>query len=144
MGDEDDKGTILVVDDAMDTLEILQRNLTLEGHRVFTAQSVAGALKILETAPVDLVITDIKMPDVSGHDLIRHIRENRSDTEVVVITGYPRSRGRERGENGRLRVLPKPFTDIEAPGGRRQGHGQPAPAQEHPEPVRRQAGRPTA
>src|SRR4030042_1995887 len=105
-----EKGSILVVDDAFDTLEILKRNLTTEGYRVFTAGHVGGALAILETAPVDLVITDIKMPEVSGNDLIRHVRENCPQTEVVAITGYPSIQGAVNAvKTGAFEYLPKPF-----------------------------------
>ncbi len=44
--------------------------------------------------PFDLVITDLKMPKVSGLDLVRHVRENLKDTEVMMITGYPTWRAR--------------------------------------------------
>ncbi|MCJ7509131.1 MAG: response regulator, partial [candidate division Zixibacteria bacterium] len=87
------KERILVVDDAVRTLEVLNRNLTLRGYQVFTATSVGEATKILETTTVDLVITDLKMPKVSGIDLIRHVRENFKDTEVMTITGYPSVEG---------------------------------------------------
>ena len=52
------KESILAVDDAPNTLEVLERNLTPQGYQVFTAQSVPKAITILETTPVDLVITD--------------------------------------------------------------------------------------
>ncbi|KPJ48802.1 MAG: Fis family transcriptional regulator, partial [candidate division Zixibacteria bacterium DG_27] len=88
MTETSDRECILVVDDAPDTLEMLQRNLTSAGYRIYTALGVAEAIKILESATVDLVITDLKMPRVSGLDLIRHVRENLKDTEVMMITGY--------------------------------------------------------
>ncbi|MBW1822911.1 MAG: response regulator, partial [Deltaproteobacteria bacterium] len=62
---------ILAVDDSLDTLEVIQRNLTPEGYKVFTVSSVNEAVNILETHPIDLVITDLKMPIVGGLDLIR-------------------------------------------------------------------------
>jgi DNA-binding response OmpR family regulator len=68
--------TLLVVDDAPATLEVLERNLASRGFRVFTAPGVAEAIRILNAVPVDLVITDLKMPGGSGLDLIRHVREN--------------------------------------------------------------------
>jgi len=71
-----DGNHILVVDDEPETLEMLQRNLVLQGYKVFTAPGVAEAIRFLESASVDLVITDLKMPKVSGMDLVRHIREN--------------------------------------------------------------------
>src|SRR5512143_3449182 len=82
------KEQILIVDDAPNTLEILRRNLEAEGYRVFTAQDVPSAIRVLEQTPFDLVITDYKMPKVSGLDLVRHVRENFKDTEVMMITGY--------------------------------------------------------
>ncbi len=105
---------ILVVDDAPDTLEVIQRNLTANGYRVFTALGVAEAIRILDSTPVDLVITDLKMPKVSGLDLVRHIRENLRDTEVMMITGYPTVEGAVTAvKTGSQEYLTKPFTDEE-------------------------------
>ncbi len=108
------KERILVVDDVPDTLEVLQRNLRSEGYQVFTALGVDEAIRILEATPVDLVITDLKMPKVSGYDLIRHVRENFKDTEVMVITGYPTIEGAVKAvKTGAEEYLTKPFTDEE-------------------------------
>ncbi len=108
------KESILVVDDVPNTVEVLQRNLTAEGYTVFTAPGVAEALRITETMPVDLVITDLKMPRASGLDLVRHIRENLKDMEVIMITGYPSVEGAvEAVKIGAEEYLPKPFTDEE-------------------------------
>ena len=81
------KERILVVDDAPDTLEVLQRNLQSKGYQVYTAPGVREAIGILDQTPVELVITDLKMPKVSGLELVRHVRENCADTEVMMITG---------------------------------------------------------
>lgn len=105
---------ILVVDDSAATLEVLQRNLAEAGYRVFTALSVAEAIKILESTPLDLVITDWKMPKVSGLDLIRHVRDNHSDTEVMMITGYATVAGAvDAVKTGAEEYLSKPFTEKE-------------------------------
>ena len=88
-----EKERVLVVDDAPDTLELIERNLTANRYEVFTAPGVAEATRILESTPVDLVITDLKMPKVSGMDLVRHIHDNFRDTEVMMITGYPTVEG---------------------------------------------------
>jgi DNA-binding NtrC family response regulator len=105
---------ILVVDDAPSTLEILERNLTAQGYRVLTAPGAAEAIRIAETTPIDLVITDLKMPRVSGLDLVRHVRENLKDTEVIVITGFPSVEGAVRAvKTGAEEYLAKPFTDEE-------------------------------
>jgi DNA-binding NtrC family response regulator len=108
------KEAILVVDDAPETLEVLRRNLESEGYRVSTASGVAEDLAVLKATPIDLVITDFKMPKVSGLDLVRHVRENLKDTEVVMITGYASIEGAiEAIKTGAEEYLSKPFTDEE-------------------------------
>ena len=108
------KDSILVVDDAPDTLELLQRNLESQGYRVFTAPNAMEAIKILGTTGVDLVITDLKMPGASGIELIRHIRENFKDIEVMMITGYPTIESAVKAvKSGAEEYLTKPFTDTE-------------------------------
>ena len=109
-----EKERILVVDDSEQTLEVLQRNLTSKGYRVFTAASVGEAIRVLENTTVDLVVTDLKMPRVSGIDLIRHVRENYKDTEIMTITGYPSIEGAVKAiKTGAEEYLTKPFTDEE-------------------------------
>ena len=108
------KEVILVVDDEPNTLEVIQRNLNAEGYIVFTAPSVPEAIKILESTKIDLVVTDMKMPKVSGLDLVRHIRENYKTTEVMMITGYATIQGAvEAVKTGAEEYLTKPFTDEE-------------------------------
>ena len=108
------KEHILVVDDSPDTLEVLQRNLESRGYRVFTAPGALEAIKILESKAMDLVITDLKMPEVDGLSLVRHIQENFKDTEVMMITGYPSIEGAvEAVKTGAEEYLSKPFTDEE-------------------------------
>lgn len=105
---------LLVVDDSLETLEVLQRNLSSKGYLVHTAPSVEAALEILETESIDLVITDYRMPRVSGMDLVRHVRENLKDTEVMMITGYASIGGAvEAVKYGAEDYLAKPFTDDE-------------------------------
>jgi DNA-binding NtrC family response regulator len=114
MAREPEKERILIVDDAPATVEVLQRNLSSAGYRTFTAISVQEAIGILDSTPVDLVITDLKMPKVSGLDLIRHVRENFQNTEVMMITGYASIEGAvEAIKTGAEEYLAKPFTDEE-------------------------------
>jgi DNA-binding NtrC family response regulator len=109
-----EKARILVVDDAADTLEIVDRNLSSRGYRVVTAGDVTRAIELLESLPIDLVITDFRMPKVSGLDLVRYIRENRNDIEVIMMTGYPSVGGAvEAIKTGADDYLPKPFTNDE-------------------------------
>jgi DNA-binding NtrC family response regulator len=105
---------ILVVDDTATTLDVLQRTLEVMGYRVYVAPGVAEAIRLLKEAEVDLVITDFKMPKVSGLDLVRHVRENLPNTEVMMITGYPSVPGAvEAVKTGAEAYLAKPFTDEE-------------------------------
>ncbi|HOW53858.1 MAG TPA: sigma-54 dependent transcriptional regulator [Syntrophorhabdaceae bacterium] len=114
MRSSDRKDSILAVDDSPATLELLQRNLAAEGYVVFTAANVAEAIKILDVTPIDLVVTDLKMPGLSGVHLVRHIRENFRDMEVMIITGYPSVKGAvEAMKTGAEEYLVKPFTDEE-------------------------------
>jgi DNA-binding NtrC family response regulator len=108
------KENILVVDDAPDTLELLKRNLTSQGYTVYISSGVSSAIKILDSTPVDLVITDLKMPEISGLDLVKHVRENFKNTEVMMITGYASVNGAvEAVKSGAEEYLAKPFTDEE-------------------------------
>lgn len=110
----DNKDSIMAVDDAPATLEVLQRNLASAGYIIFTASNVAEAIKILDITPVDLVITDLRMPGLGGVHLVRHIRENFNDMEVMIITGYPSVKGAvEAVKTGAEEYLVKPFTDEE-------------------------------
>jgi len=106
--------SILVVDDTPAALEVIERNLSSAGYRVYTASGVADAIRILENTPIDIVITDYKMPKVSGLDLIRHVRENYYGTGMIMITGYASVKGAvEAVKMGAEEYLPKPFTDEE-------------------------------
>ncbi|MCP4685110.1 MAG: response regulator, partial [bacterium] len=105
---------ILVVDDSPPTLEVIVRNLKGRGFSVCAASNVAEAIRILESAQLDLVITDVKMPGVSGLELARHVRENFQGMEVVMVTGYSSIKDAvPAGKNGAEQYLGKPFTDEE-------------------------------
>ncbi len=105
---------ILVVDDAPDTIEVVERHLKTAGYQVMTAPGATEAVRALETAHVDVVITDLRMPRISGMDLIRHVRENYPDTEVVMLTGYASiPNAVEAMRTGAQEYLAKPFTEEE-------------------------------
>ncbi len=80
---------ILAVDDSLEMLELIRRNLRPSGFSVVTVSNVIDAIKILESTEIDLVITDLQMPQINGMELLKHVRENYKNTGTLVITGYP-------------------------------------------------------
>lgn len=80
---------ILVVDDDKYVLDILSELLKRWGYNPIKAVSGEEALEKLELMSVDLVITDIVMPEMDGYALISKILEKYPDTIIIVLTGYP-------------------------------------------------------
>ncbi|MGH7599930.1 MAG: response regulator [bacterium] len=112
MAPETDKERILIVDDDPNMLELLRRNLSMQEDKVITASGVTEAIGILDKTPIDLVITDMKMPGRSGLELIRHVRENCKNAGVMVVTGYATEAIRA-ARAGAEEYLVKPFTEDE-------------------------------
>jgi len=111
---DDGAERILVVDDSAETREVLQRTLTGRGYIVVTATGVDEAVRILAESSFDLVITDLKMPKISGLDLIRYAHENFPDTAVIMITGFASIESAVSAvKEGADDYLAKPFTDDE-------------------------------
>jgi DNA-binding NtrC family response regulator len=80
--------TILVVDDEKNIREGLAESLRLDGYAVKTAADGAEGLKAVETGEIDLVITDLKMPALSGSDLLRTVSGRYPGLPVIVLTGH--------------------------------------------------------
>ena len=105
---------ILAVDDSLEMLELLRRSLSAYGYNVLTVTNVIGAIKILESTKIDLVITDLQMPQINGLELIKHVRENYKSTGILVITGYPSIKNAvETVKLGANEYLIKSFTRLE-------------------------------
>lgn len=81
------QGTILVVDDEIGPRESL-RMILKPIYQVHTATDGQEALQIIKREKVDLVTLDLKMPGISGIDVLREIKKSQDDIEVVIITGY--------------------------------------------------------
>ena len=75
---------ILVVDDEKSILLLLKEALTQWGYQVTTASSAVDALALLKNGIFDALISDIRMPDMSGLDLLREIRKQDETIEVVM------------------------------------------------------------
>lgn len=105
---------ILLVDDDIDILELLQRHLQSLDYHTFKAVSVKEALYILKDSNIDLLITDIQMPEVDGLQLLKYANEHYPDIPKLVITGFPSVDGAlEVIRSGATDYLTKPFTKDE-------------------------------
>jgi DNA-binding NtrC family response regulator len=79
---------LLIVDDEEQIRQMLSRHFRLMGFDVLTAFDGQNAIEVIESNKVDIVISDILMPNQSGIDLLRHIKENRQLIHVIMISGY--------------------------------------------------------
>ncbi|AKD54167.1 sigma-54-dependent transcriptional regulator [Spirosoma radiotolerans] len=80
--------TILLIDDEARLRQLLARILQLEGYAVLEAENARAGLKVLEHEEVQLVISDVKLPDKNGIELSTQIKELYPATEVIVLTAY--------------------------------------------------------
>ena len=78
---------VLLVDDHADTLRTLKRLLERMGYQVLPAASAAAALGVLASEPVDVLVSDIGLPDATGHELMRKVRANH-DLPGIAVSGY--------------------------------------------------------
>jgi CheY-like chemotaxis protein/anti-sigma regulatory factor (Ser/Thr protein kinase) len=103
---------VLLVDDSLDTVQILGRLLVMKGLEVWEASSVEQALARMREEIPDVIVTDIGMPDCDGYDLLRLVRADSrlSHVPVVAATGYVSRHERERmSAVGFAATLTKPF-----------------------------------
>jgi len=105
------KLSVLLVDDSHDMLELLRRNMNNLGLNPFATSTVVDAIEILETTPIDLVITDLNMPEIGGIQLVKYMSHHYAKIPILVITGYPNVQDAvEVMKLGALEYLVKPFT----------------------------------
>jgi DNA-binding NtrC family response regulator len=82
------KGNILIIDDEEELRRLLSKLLSLEGFRIFEAADAKSAMDLLNKEEFHVVITDVKLPDASGIDLIPKIKMQNPLTEIIVLTAY--------------------------------------------------------
>ncbi len=105
---------ILIVDDEEVLQDILIQLIREEGHHPLSCRTGREALDVLEREEVDLVLLDLMLPDLHGHEVLRLIRERDPDQVVVVITAYSSIGGAiEAMRKGAFHYLPKPFKNEE-------------------------------
>ncbi|MGE3372920.1 MAG: response regulator [Vicinamibacteria bacterium] len=82
---------MLVVDDNEENRDVLSRRLLRRGFNVLSAEGGRQALRLLDSHPIDLVLLDIMMPDVSGIDVLREVRKSRSPEDLPIIMATAKS-----------------------------------------------------
>jgi DNA-binding NtrC family response regulator len=102
---------ILVIDDEATMRDSCQQTLSRGGNRVEVAEDGSSGLAMLERKSFDLVILDLKMPGLSGMEILKNIKEDNPEAMVIVITGYATVESAvEAMKKGAYDFIPKPFT----------------------------------
>lgn len=81
---------VLIIDDEKDILNMLSRILELEGYNIFKAGNATEGKKIFKKEPIHLVITDVKLPDGKGIDLVEEFKGIRPEVEIICLTAFGR------------------------------------------------------
>src|SRR5215210_3121170 len=103
--------TILVVEDTVDTRELLHMYLTNEGFTVIIGADGGEGLYQAKSSHPDLIITDINMPNLSGMDMIKQLREEPefAKTPIIALTAYGKGISEESMSTGATETMQKPF-----------------------------------
>ncbi len=105
---------ILVVDDELSMREFMSILLEREGYEVRTASSAEEALRVIETGLIDLVLSDVNMPGLSGIELLARIKERSPETAVLMITAFSTAeQAVEAMKLGAYDYICKPFRNDE-------------------------------
>jgi len=109
------KPTVLCVDDEPNILAALRRMLSLNNFKVLTADSGKTALELLASTPVDVVISDMHMPEMNGAALLAAVKEQHPDSMRILLTGNADTSSAIAAVNqgGIYRYLTKPWVDAE-------------------------------
>ena len=105
---------ILVMEDEPSVAQGLQVVLKDEGYDVDVAMTGTSALNTFGKKGFDLLVADLRLPDIDGMEVVRRVKDKKPDTEVIVITGYSSvDSAVEAMKLGAHDYLPKPFSDEE-------------------------------
>jgi DNA-binding NtrC family response regulator len=101
---------ILVVDDEPTMADSLRQNFVEEGYSVDTAATGASAMELFDQGGHHLAICDLQLPDMDGLEVLRHMKDARPNTEVIVVTGYGSvQKAVEATKAGAFYFVEKPF-----------------------------------
>src|ERR1041385_7828921 len=103
-------GRLLVVDDERSMREFLTHLFRREGHAIRVAENGRNALELMRQEPADVIISDVRMPDMGGIDLLRATKELQPQTEVIMMTAFANEEtAREAVKLGAFNFVYKPF-----------------------------------
>jgi len=111
--DHTGQGTILLVEDEDPVRAVNSRALSARGYTVLEAASGLEALAIVRdgSQPIDLVVSDVVMPEMDGPTLLREVRKHQPDLKVIFVSGYAEDAFRKNLPEGEaFNFLPKPFS----------------------------------
>lgn len=101
---------ILVIDDQPEILEILSEILEILGHEVHAITTGNDLGKIFDMHDIDIVISDYQMPDMTGYDIAKIIKEKYTNVKVYIVSGYHNVLSNEKmSKFGVCGLLDKPF-----------------------------------
>ena len=104
------KLNICIIDDEIVVCKRLQQYLSKEGHSVETYVDSRTAIARLDEQYFDVVVTDIRMDNIDGMEVLSHVMSKRNDTRVILITGYATIEiAREAQAKGAFDFISKPF-----------------------------------
>ncbi len=104
------RGTVLVVDDEDQVRRLFARSLERAGHDIIVAPDARTALAMMDSQRVDVVLSDINMPDMDGTEMVRELRKSGVTTPAILVTGRPTVESAARAvEFGATRYLQKPI-----------------------------------
>ncbi|WP_063746880.1 response regulator [Catenuloplanes japonicus] len=111
--DEQPQPTVLVVDDEVDLRDIMRRMLERRGFTALTAGDARAAIDLCRDhdGPVDLLVTDLSMPEATGREVAEQALALRPGLRVIYVSGLPKEVAVDKGMVGEdARLLQKPFT----------------------------------
>ncbi len=111
---ENKKMTVLILDDEVNFTEELQEYLEIKDFKAFTANAPARGFKILQAHEIDLLILDVRLPGMSGIEILKEVKQTYPDMEVIIVSGHgDMDTVISAMRNGAIDYLRKPFRHLD-------------------------------
>ena len=107
---ENEKAKLLFIDDEKEFLDICRKYFEMKNFKVYTANSGNLGLEIIKSEKPDLIVLDIRMPELSGIEVLSQIRAFNKDSKIIVLSGFGTAENvRHASELGISDFINKPF-----------------------------------